>query len=141
MRNVLVGRLFYVAEAFEARRRLGGMREQWWCGGECTALLQVGCDPLGVRVKSGGTGEDAFFEEVIYRGHLESFIFVFLSSSSILVTNSSEFVFKKYLQWGEVCSSETVQIISVAALRSNLLSTCRFNHQKLSLLQFFGYCL
>lgn len=97
MRNVLVGRLFYVAETFEAHRRLEGMREQWWGGGACAALLQVGCDPLGVRVKSGGTGEDAFFEEVIYCGHLEPFIFVFLSSSSKLVTNSSEFVFKPTL--------------------------------------------
>lgn len=35
------------------------------------ASLQVGCDPLGVRVHSGDTGEDVPFEEVIYHGHLE----------------------------------------------------------------------
>ncbi len=35
------------------------------------APLQVGCDPLGVRVHSGDTGEDVSFEEVIYHDHLE----------------------------------------------------------------------
>lgn len=38
---------------------------------------QVGCDPLGVRVHSGDTGEDVSFEEVIYNGHLEQLISLF----------------------------------------------------------------
>lgn len=61
----------HVAGSFEACTGLRGMRVRWSGGGGGMALLQVGCDPLGVRVHSGDTGEDVSFEEVIYNGHLE----------------------------------------------------------------------
>lgn len=60
-------RVSRVAEAFEARKGLRG----WQGGRGCMAPLQVGCDPLGVRVHFGVTGEDVCFEEMIYHDHLE----------------------------------------------------------------------
>lgn len=60
-----------VAESFEACKGLRGMRVRWSGGGGGMAPLQVGCEPLRVRVHSGDTGEDVSFEEVIYNSHLE----------------------------------------------------------------------
>lgn len=48
-----------------ARGNEGGMV------GGCMAPLQVECDPLRVRGQSGGTRGDAFFEDMVYSGHLE----------------------------------------------------------------------
>lgn len=53
----------HVAQAFEACRGLRGMRVQWQGGGGCMGPLQVGCDPLRVRVHPADKGEDASFWE------------------------------------------------------------------------------